>query len=178
MRLPMHSMLQPLPLDLSLLPLETYHDRRLFSTLFLLTLCCQVGMTQPPRQSDRPSDGDGSVRVSGEMKMWHKVTLDLSGPYAHESDNAPNPFTDYRMSVTFKHRVTETDMLFRVTLPPMAKQVTHRLNQERLACPYSHPISQGNGAHDRFWSRAKYAALDSSVPANIDRCFRFAKRLV
>jgi len=41
--------------------------------------------------------------VSGELKQWHKVTLMLDGPQATETDNEPNPFTDYRMDVTFTH---------------------------------------------------------------------------
>lgn len=48
-------------------------------------------------------DGDGSVKLSGELKQWHKVTLTLDGPYAHELDNSPNPFTDSNMTVTFTH---------------------------------------------------------------------------
>ncbi|TWU49156.1 DUF5060 domain-containing protein [Rubripirellula reticaptiva] len=56
-----------------------------------------------PLMLPRSSDGDGSVTVSGETKQWHKVTLTMNGPYAHEQDNAPNPFTDHSMSVTFKH---------------------------------------------------------------------------
>ena len=56
-----------------------------------------------PLQQPRRANGDGSVVVSGETKVWHKVTLNLAGPYAHEKDNKPNPFTDYRMSVAFTH---------------------------------------------------------------------------
>ena len=41
--------------------------------------------------------------ISGELKQWHKVTLTLDGPQAKETDNDPNPFTDYRMDVTFTH---------------------------------------------------------------------------
>jgi hypothetical protein len=41
--------------------------------------------------------------VSGELKQWHKVTLTLDGPQASETDSDPNPFTDYRMDVTFTH---------------------------------------------------------------------------
>ena len=51
----------------------------------------------------RQSDGDGSIAVNGELKSWHKVTLTLDGPYCHEQDNVPNPFTDYRMSAVFTH---------------------------------------------------------------------------
>ena len=48
-------------------------------------------------------DGDGKVNISGELKQWHKVTLDLNGPFAAETDKSPNPFSDYRMTVTFTH---------------------------------------------------------------------------
>jgi hypothetical protein len=50
-----------------------------------------------------PAAANGQIAVSGELKQWHKVTLTLDGPLARETDNAPNPFTDYRMTVTFRH---------------------------------------------------------------------------
>ncbi len=53
--------------------------------------------------SQRKDDGDGKVVFSGEMKRWHKVTLTMDGPFAHELDKEPNPFTDYRMTVRFAH---------------------------------------------------------------------------
>ena len=43
------------------------------------------------------------VSISGELRQWHKVTLTLTGPQADETSNAPNPFMDYRMTVTFAH---------------------------------------------------------------------------
>ncbi|MEL7496224.1 MAG: DUF5060 domain-containing protein [Planctomycetota bacterium] len=51
----------------------------------------------------RKPDGDGAISVTGDLMAWHKVTLSVSGPYAHEQDNQPNPFTDYAMWVTFRH---------------------------------------------------------------------------
>ena len=57
------------------------------------------GIAAPVR---RP-DGKGTVTIDGEMRQWHKVTLTLDGPFAHERDTAPNPFTDYGMEVTFSH---------------------------------------------------------------------------
>ena len=57
-----------------------------------------AGLVQPRRP-----DGDGSVAISGELKQWHKVTLTVDGPFAHERDTSPNPFTDYNMTVTFRH---------------------------------------------------------------------------
>jgi len=51
----------------------------------------------------RQPDGDGAARITGDLKQWHKVTLNLAGPFAAETDTAPNPFTDYRLDVTFTH---------------------------------------------------------------------------
>ncbi len=56
-----------------------------------------------PLMQPRQPDGNGAAVISGELKQWHKVTLTLDGPYAHELDNEPNPFTDYVMTVTFTH---------------------------------------------------------------------------
>jgi hypothetical protein len=52
---------------------------------------------------ERMENGDGTVEISGELKQWHKVTLELDGPFAHELDKEPNPFTDYRFMVRFVH---------------------------------------------------------------------------
>jgi hypothetical protein len=57
----------------------------------------------PGFHGPRGNDGDGTVTVSGELKQWHKVTLDLAGPFAHERDQSPNPFTDCNWNVTFTH---------------------------------------------------------------------------
>lgn len=51
----------------------------------------------------RKPDGDGRATVGGELKQWHKVTLTLDGPFAHERDTGPNPFTDFAFKVTFTH---------------------------------------------------------------------------
>jgi hypothetical protein len=41
-----------------------------------------------------------SQTVQGELKKWHKVTIDFQGPATSET-NASNPFMDYRLDVTF-----------------------------------------------------------------------------
>ncbi|MBN2685155.1 MAG: DUF5060 domain-containing protein [Pontiellaceae bacterium] len=72
-----------------------------------ILLAVAVMMTAAANAADlygeRLPDGDGAVRISGELKQWHTVTLTLDGPYAHELDNDPNPFTDLRMDVLFVH---------------------------------------------------------------------------
>jgi hypothetical protein len=50
------------------------------------------------RQAEGPD-----VTISGELRQWHKVTLTLAGPQADEASASPNPFVDYRMTVTFTH---------------------------------------------------------------------------
>lgn len=48
------------------------------------------------------ASGAEQVKVSGELKTWHKVTLDFKGPDTDETAT-PNPFTDYRLNVTFQN---------------------------------------------------------------------------
>ncbi|MBM4017183.1 MAG: DUF5060 domain-containing protein [Planctomycetes bacterium] len=50
-----------------------------------------------------PQAGAGAARVEGSLRQWHKVALALAGPFARETDSDPNPFTDYRLSVVFRH---------------------------------------------------------------------------
>lgn len=38
--------------------------------------------------------------LTGEMKVWHKTTLTFTGPESGETAT-PNPFSDYRLNVTF-----------------------------------------------------------------------------
>jgi hypothetical protein len=44
-----------------------------------------------------------AAELSGELKQWHKVTLTFDGPFAHETNTAPNSFRDFRFIVEFKH---------------------------------------------------------------------------
>jgi hypothetical protein len=41
-------------------------------------------------------------KIHGELKQWHKVTLDFTGPRTSETAT-PNPFTDYRLDVRFQN---------------------------------------------------------------------------
>ena len=63
----------------------------------------EVKISKEPLVQPREEDGNGTVAMSGLLRQWHNIELTLSGPYAHESDNQPNPFTDYRFEVRFTH---------------------------------------------------------------------------
>lgn len=41
--------------------------------------------------------------LDGELKRWHKLSFTFNGPNTTETSN-PNPFSDYRLEVTFIHR--------------------------------------------------------------------------
>lgn len=43
-----------------------------------------------------------AVTISGELKKWHTVTLDVRGPEVGESDKS-NPFLNYRLDVEFSN---------------------------------------------------------------------------
>ncbi|WP_344789002.1 DUF5060 domain-containing protein [Postechiella marina] len=48
---------------------------------------------------------NSEITIKGELKKWHKVTLELQGP--ETSENAKdNPFLNYKLDVTFKHKTS------------------------------------------------------------------------
>lgn len=76
---------------------------RSLMTLLLVASSISSSPAWSQQASPRGRDGDGSVTITGELRRWHKVTLTLDGPFARERDDAPNPFLDDRMTVTFTH---------------------------------------------------------------------------
>lgn len=51
----------------------------------------------------RPAQGaPAAPQVSGELRVWHRVTLTFTGPRSSEGAT-PNPFRDYRLQVVFTH---------------------------------------------------------------------------
>lgn len=48
-------------------------------------------------------------RVSGELKRWHRVTVSFEGPATSEAAT-PNPFTDYRLNVKFRHEASAREI--------------------------------------------------------------------
>lgn len=77
---------------------------KLFVALFGVLLVLNSATAQ---FIERAFVGSGAIVISGELQQWHKVSLILDGPFAHELDNEPNPFLDYRMTVTFTHSTGE-----------------------------------------------------------------------
>lgn len=65
--------------------------------------------TAPPPDSaaeNTPSAGIyGETDGSGNYKKWHRVSIAFEGPNTNENAT-PNPFTDYRLNVTFTHPIS------------------------------------------------------------------------
>ena len=66
---------------------------RLRRAVLLLLLCFAAGLSCAAQP--QPT-------ITGELRVWHKVTVTFDGPRASE-DGSPNPFRDYRLNVTFTH---------------------------------------------------------------------------
>jgi len=64
-----------------------------------------TGPIPSPNPSPAPTPGANPTpspapTLSGELKKWHKITITFDGPDTSETA-VPNPFTDYRLNVTF-----------------------------------------------------------------------------
>jgi CubicO group peptidase (beta-lactamase class C family) len=49
--------------------------------------------------------------LDGTRKVWHPLTLTFTGPAAKETDDAPNPFLDFRLMVTLTGPTGHTDVV-------------------------------------------------------------------
>jgi hypothetical protein len=108
-------------------------------------------------------DGNGEVTISGELKQWHKVTLTLDGPWARESDDRPNPFTDRRLTVTFRHESGSP----RYVVPGYFAADGDAANSSADAGAkwraHLSPDKAGRWSYHVSFVQGKHAALDPSV---------------
>ena len=74
--------------------------RSLFYFLIMVILYGAAPIAQSQTASIAKT-GTGEVTISGELKTWHRITLSFDGPESSEDAVNPNPFTDYRLMVTF-----------------------------------------------------------------------------
>jgi Domain of unknown function (DUF5060) len=70
-----------------------------------------VAIPAPVVRPLAPISMPGGAVISGELRKWHKVTLQLTGPFASETDPDVNPFLDYRLDVTFTHQSTKSQFV-------------------------------------------------------------------
>ena len=51
------------------------------------------------------SSAQNNYSITGELKLWHTVTIKFNGPQTSEHDSI-NPFSDYRLNVLFSNADT------------------------------------------------------------------------
>ncbi len=72
----------------------------LFVAISLLFLSTQPTTALPTLPYNNDTFFTLDIVISGELKRWHPITLTIDGPSVSEQDLV-NPFSDYRLQVTF-----------------------------------------------------------------------------
>lgn len=134
-------------------------QRHTFATAGFILAWTIASISASHVRSDDRHDGDGRVTISGELKQWHKVTLTLAGPFAHERDDDPNPFTDYAFEVEFRHDSGEP--VYRVPGYFAADGNAAETSAEAGACWRAHlaPDKAGVWHYRVVFLKGKHAAI-------------------
>jgi hypothetical protein len=69
--------------------------------LFFTVLAVQMTIAAAAQQAPSQRSPDGGGTISGELRVWHPVTVSFNGPSFSETQDYPNPFLDYRLQLTF-----------------------------------------------------------------------------
>lgn len=109
------------------------------------------------------SDGSGEVTISGELRQWHKVTLTLDGPLARESDDNPNPFTDYRMTVAFRHESGSPQYVVPGYFAADGDAANNSSDSGTKWRAHLSPDTPGRWSYRIAFVQGKHAALDPSA---------------
>jgi hypothetical protein len=124
-----------------------------------------VAMPFSSNATARGAGGNGEVQISGEMKQWHKVTLTLDGPLARETDNAPNPFTDYRMTVTFRHESGSPEYVVPGYFAADGDAANSSADSGTKWRAHLSPDKAGKWTYKVSFVKGKQAAVDETAPA-------------
>ncbi|MEX2142430.1 MAG: DUF5060 domain-containing protein [Pirellulales bacterium] len=101
--------------------------------------------------------------ITGELKQWHKITLTLDGPSARETDSDPNPFTDYRMTVTFRHESGSPEYKVPGYFAADGNAANTSASQGNKWRAHLSPDKAGQWNYEVSFVRGKYAAFDDSA---------------
>jgi Domain of unknown function (DUF5060)/Putative collagen-binding domain of a collagenase len=121
--------------------------------------------TGPALAQPRQPDGTGDVSINGELKQWHKVTLTLDGPFAHELDNHPNAFTDFAFTVTFTHHSGSPSFKVPGYFATDGNAANSSAESGTKWRAHLSPDKAGLWNYTVSFTRGKYAALDGGGEA-------------
>lgn len=110
--------------------------------------------------AERSEHGNGSVRVTGELKQWHKVTVELQGPFAHERDSKPNPFVDYRFEVRFRHESGQPTYVVPGYFAADGDSANSSGESGTVWRAHLSPDKPGKWSYETIFQRGENAALD------------------
>lgn len=68
----------------------------------MLSFCCFVFLLSGLHAQSSIEGNTSNVKITGELKKWHKITLTFEGPETEEM-HTYNPFLNYRLDVTFRN---------------------------------------------------------------------------
>ena len=108
-------------------------------------------------------DGNGEVAIAGELRQWHKVTLTLDGPWARESDDGPNPFTDCRLTVTFRHESGSPQYVVPGYFAADGDAADHSADSGMKWRAHLSPDKTGRWSYHGSFVQGKQAAVDPSM---------------
>ncbi|AQQ10398.1 hypothetical protein L21SP3_02230 [Sedimentisphaera cyanobacteriorum] len=96
--------------------------------------------------------------------QWHKITLTLEGPQASEN-GTPNPFTDYRMYVVFKHE--KSGLKYRVPgyFAADGDSANSSAQNGNKWCAHLCPDKHGKWTYEISFRKGKNAAVSEKLEA-------------
>ncbi len=105
------------------------------------------------------ASAQAQVRITGDLKTWHAVTLELEGPSANESDVYPNPFTDYNMEVTFTHESGKPSYVVPGYFAADGNAAETSATSGKIWRAHLSPDKTGSWNYEVHFTGGKYAAL-------------------
>ncbi|SFF67985.1 Putative collagen-binding domain of a collagenase [Salegentibacter agarivorans] len=98
--------------------------------------------------------------ISGELKKWHKITLDFKGPETSE-DDVINPFLNYRLNVTFTHKETGKSYLIPGYFAADGNAANSGANSGNIWRVHFAPDETGEWNYKVDFKKGKWAAIRS-----------------
>lgn len=132
----------------------------MISQIILGLLVCSIH--DFPALAVQQIEADSQATVVGELKQWHTVTVDVTGPSAKETDKSPNPFLDYRMQVEFQNETGEK-FLVPGYFAADGKAANSSATSGNLWRAHLTPNATGKWTYKVSFVKGKHVAIESSA---------------
>ncbi|WP_240928196.1 DUF5060 domain-containing protein [Thalassoroseus pseudoceratinae] len=109
---------------------------------------------------------DDAVTISGERRPWRTITLTLDGPAMSETDTEPNPFTDIRFEVRFRHESGSPDYLVPGYFAADGQAANTSATSGNKWRAHLSPDKAGQWSYEIRFHRGSLVALDRNVTSS------------